>query len=157
MPFCRDVDDACLIPDYTPSHQVPPINNLGNAIIMGSNDSGSLGTGWYPLENWPPKVRWTSGKALVYLAWNNEKKLYFSVKSFYFPISITISANAYSESFLIKSSEWAGICMGLSNIVPNPFLTILIEVNPVWIPDDVYMNEDKRSLGIAVEKIWLAK
>jgi hypothetical protein len=34
-------------------------------------------------------------------------------------------------------------------------LRVAIEVENTWTPDDVLKNGDKRSVGVAVEKIWL--
>jgi hypothetical protein len=36
-------------------------------LAMGEGEDEFLGPGWYPPEDWPPRVRWTSRRAAAYL------------------------------------------------------------------------------------------
>jgi len=53
----------------------PPREDLlDEEIVMGESDWDVLGPGWYDLENWPPKVRWTGKRATAYLRRDEKSK-----------------------------------------------------------------------------------
>jgi hypothetical protein len=58
----------------SPDDQALPANGFyarwrpaPGGIVMGEGEDEFLGPGWYPPEDWPPRVRWTSRRAVVFL------------------------------------------------------------------------------------------
>jgi radical SAM superfamily enzyme YgiQ (UPF0313 family) len=130
---------------------------LKNPIWMGVNDIGSLGKGWYHLENWPPaiRIRWTSKKAVAYLKndtnGNNILKMKFFTNAD-LEVSVLIN-NRLIKKEKTEKDKWQTFEGEIDN---EGLLEVKIELNKTWIPEEIFHNGDKRKLGIAVEKIWIA-
>jgi MoaA/NifB/PqqE/SkfB family radical SAM enzyme len=144
-PFAHEIEYYCKKKDILDDH-----------IIMGVNDMGNLGKGWYHLENWPPaiKIRWTSKKAVAYLK-NDTKGIILKMKFF---TNADLEVNVFVNNSLIKKEKSEkDIWQILEGEIDGDerLLEVKIELNKTWIPDEIFHNGDKRELGIAVEKIWI--
>lgn len=128
-----------------------------DCIVMGKNDLGVLGNGWYYRENWPPTIRWMGKKATAYLKADNYCNKLF-IKAFTnFPNmkgQILIDKKQVS-SFEMQEGEWKLLEADLPVFCKNEIIEVVIELENTWIPDKIIKNGDTRELGIAVNKIWI--
>lgn len=142
--------------EYIPSSKDGVIETLlTDCIVMGKNDIGVIGDGWYPHEIWPPAIRWTSSKASVYLKFDETAtKLYIEANIQYpdYKINILIDGIRVNK-FVLEDAGWNILITELPNIDYN-IIEVTIEVDKTWIPDSTLNNGDFRDLGIAVHKIW---
>jgi hypothetical protein len=65
-----------------------------STVIMGDNDSEQCTGGWHELENFPPHIRWTSGKADVLLKVGTRHRY------------IMVKALAHSSSYQTQGTTW---------------------------------------------------
>ncbi|HOV82337.1 MAG TPA: radical SAM protein [Methanothrix sp.] len=142
-------------PDRLVAIHTPDVDILDREIVMGENDWDVLGPGWYAVENWPPKVRWTGKRAMAYLrAPRPSEHLFIKVASGHTGFSISCN-NLSVCSCQMMPEEWVEVDIPLKDITDDEALVIGIEVDKTWVPDDIIKNGDKRELGVAVERIWL--
>lgn len=142
--------------EYRPSSKDGVIETqLTDCIIMGDNDIGVIGDGWYHIEIWPPAIRWTSSKASVYLKFDKTTTKLF--------VEANICCQDYGVNILIdgihikkivpENAGWNILITELPKIESN-IIEVTIEVDETWIPNTTMNNGDLRDLGIAVHKIW---
>ena len=144
--------------EYRPTSKDDIIKSLLNdCIVMGENDIGVIGDGWYPYEIWPPAIRWTSSKASAYLKFDEATtKLHIEVMTHCPNHEVKIHINKQcTNKFVLKAVEWQILTIELHELKSNDIIEIIIEVDKTWIPDTVLNNGDTRELGIAVRKIWI--
>jgi radical SAM superfamily enzyme YgiQ (UPF0313 family) len=142
--------------DYIPAARPPDEEILDEEIVMGQND-WNLEGGWYPVENWPPKVRWTSKRATAYLKGKIDSvflciRATTGMDGINFSVSIN---NKVRGNFKLIRNEWSEIEVPLNAQNRNCSLKVDIEVNRTWVPNRLLKNGDERELGIAVERIWV--
>ena len=142
--------------DHFVALQPPDEEIMDKEIVMGENDWEVLGPGWYNLENWPPKIRWTGKKATAYL--KNENNLnYLSIRllTSIKEQNLEIRVNGRTAgSYLLDSPGWRSLKVPLDNLESN-LVKVDLEVKDAWTPDRILKNGDRRKLGVAVERIWL--
>ncbi|HEY9204688.1 MAG TPA: class I SAM-dependent methyltransferase [Candidatus Methanoperedens sp.] len=143
--------------EYFPSSKSDVIEEiLVNGIEMGKNDTGVLGNGWYPLENWPPAIRWTGKKASVYLKPGNKRDKLFIKAISPFPARGQILINQEKiHDFEIQEPEWKLLDVALQDNHKKDIMEVTIELDKTWIPDKVMKNGDTRELGVAIQEIWI--
>jgi len=143
--------------DHFPAMKPPREDLLDEEIVMGESDWDVLGPGWYDLENWPPKVRWTGKMATAYLR-RGEKSKEICVKAMtsFQGLVVWISANdeRMGEDRL-DPSKWTVLRAPLPDIGDDSPLKVGIEVLETWVPEVVAGNDDRRELGLAVERSWV--
>lgn len=169
--FCKDIyavatKDAKYLPDtlenmennynleYVPCSRYDLVKDMiTDSIIMGKNDIGTIGNGWYDREDWPPIIRWTCRESIAYLE-NDKNCKYIKIKFF---TNVELEIRIYVNNVLLKKvrsekDKWQILEEGISN---TGLLELKIELDKVWIPDEILKNGDTRNLGIAINKIWL--
>jgi len=143
--------------DYFPASRTPDEDLLEEEIVMGENDWDVLGPGWYALEDWPPKVRWTSKRATAYLRKSDcSTQLCIKVITSFAGLVFWISVNDRKMGeYRLDSSGWRIIRVPLADLEEESCLKVGIEVDKTWVPEEIVQNDDRRDLGLAVERIWL--
>ena len=149
-------------PVENPCYRYPPdlyrsVHNIENIlrsyIIMGDNDLTQIGKGWYNLENWPPYVRWTGKKAVVYLKNKKAAKKLLIKAMTNVPLSGNVIINKqYTHNFTFRNSEWQTIEIELPELSDDDPMEISMEVDQTWTPGE----GDERDLGIAVQSFAIS-
>jgi hypothetical protein len=129
---------------------------LDEEIIMGENDWDVLGPGWYAVENWPPRIRWTGKLATAYLkGGKGAGQLCVRAMTGCEGLKLRVSAGNTKAEAELKSSQWTVLRLSLNDQKRDPRIKVEIEVNRTYVPDEIIKNGDMRSLGVAVQRIWL--
>lgn len=144
--------------DRVVATETPDEEILDREIVMGENDWDVLGPGWYAVENWPPKIRWTGKRATAYLRSSEPSEhLFIKAVSPYVGVAMKISLNGMAACrWELGSGEWRKLELPLNDMLRDEPLRVDIDVDETWTPDAMLKNGDRRQLGVAVERIWLA-
>lgn len=133
----------------------PDLDLLGNEILMGYSDWDVLGTGWYALENGPPRFRWTERKANAYMkGHNNAAKLFIRSLTRFDGLRLTVSVNHSISRKFVMGTNWTLLEIPIKGL-KGDVLRVDLETERSWIPDELLGNGDPRHLGVAVEKMWI--
>ncbi len=144
----------------TAIESVIAVKELTSDIVMGENDSEQCAEGWHDLEYFPPKVRWTSGKAEVLLRISNQRSIKVNALTYYPAISHeTMTGHLEIDDltigdFKIANSEWNILKFGIPAQLVDKIVKITIVIHDPWIPAKITSSSDQRELGIAVNRIW---
>ncbi len=127
-------------------------------VRMGVNDQTQIEhSGFYPLEDWPPKIRWTKQKANVSLRGSGQS--YLAVRFFTgqgrtgVKGSISLEGDSVG-AFACESEVWFDKRFPLSRPVSGD-VEVSIQVEETWVPHNVSGNHDTRELGVALEWVKL--
>ena len=127
-------------------------------IEMGVNDEAQLGPGFYKLENWPPYVRWTAGRATARLLSRGHTSLglrfYSGPRQLGRKVAGTISAGGVDHRFEVEAGEWIELRFPAPRVQDAP-VEIELRLDETWVPREVMGMSDTRDLGVAVQRIWL--
>ena len=129
-----------------------------SAVVMGENEDPQLGGGWYPRENWPPQVRWTSRDALVRLKYRGQETISISLFSGPKELNRTVTGAVYTNEVKYPVALAPGEWQELEFPVPpdaNKRLDVAFHWDEPWNPHEVLGSPDTRELGVAVHKVWL--
>lgn len=136
------------------------VDEFKGDIVMGENDSEQCGDGWHDLEYFPPKVRWTTGKAEVLLRISDQHSLMLKALTHYPTITnnpihghIEIDGTAIGD-FSVFNSEWHILKFTLPEQSNDKIIKVAIVIHEPWIPAEIMTSSDHRVLGIAVQRIW---
>ncbi len=141
---------------YTDVHGYRRVSE--SAVVMGENEVPQLGGGWYPCEDWPPQVRWTSRDALARLKFGGQK--YISVQLFSGPqeLARTVTGAFYTNEvkhpLQLPPGEWQTLTFPAPPDAEER-LDVAFHWDEPWNPQEVSGSPDTRELGVAVRKIWL--
>ena len=128
-------------------------------LVMGEGDDEFLGPGWYPPEDWPPKIRWTARRATAYLTQDEWAS----------SIGITLCRPLHRERPLSGRVLVAGRMAGAFATASPQLESHTFPVEPVELPREVEvtievdetltpaaegLSDDVRELGVAVRQIW---
>jgi len=127
-------------------------------ILIGKNEFGFLGDGWYGLERSPEGIwyRAAAPVAEIHLPVQFEKvsiSLHVSARPQHTgkPLDVEITAGTGPLFlFCLQSNHWT-IRSGLMDLTSNN--TLRIHTKNPWSPDLIYHNGDARSLGILLNAI----
>jgi ABC-type polysaccharide/polyol phosphate transport system ATPase subunit len=127
-------------------------------LIMGSRDDEWLGEGWFPAEDWPPHVRWTAPRAVVYVRQDvGQGALVLSACR---PLhgrgstraSVTINGR-HIATVSVHGMDFEDIVIPLDPVVNPETHELVIEVDDPLIPANIGLDTDTRPLGLAVRSI----
>lgn len=139
--------------DYYPVKE-PDIELLGTEITMGETDQDVLGSGWYALENWPPRIRWTERRATAFLKReSSSRKLCIRTVTSVDGLALMVYGNGKLARKFEIGTQWMTYQFSLEGISAE-VIRLDLESDKPWVPDELLGNGDRRSLGVAVEKIW---
>ena len=127
-------------------------------IVMGENDSIQLGQGWYPLERETFAFRWTTDRAYAYLL-DIPQATHLVVEVLgwdqsFGPTTIVVSVGSTREVKQLQSQRWQEIAIPLPG-QRSKELEVVLQVSPVWVPSQLGINQDNRTIGVAVKRLWL--
>lgn len=133
-------------------------------LTIGANDDEFLGPGWYPPEDWPPPVRWTSGRAVAYLTQDEWTTT----------VGVTMCRPQHNSGVatgrLLVNGRLAGrFELAVPALEPFTFpvepmegareVEVALEIDralePATEPATEAASDDRRELGVAVHEIWL--
>lgn len=133
---------------------LPPPEHLG----MGGRDAEWLGEGWFPAEDWPPRVRWTSERAVAYLRQDvGQGALVLSACR---PLHGRARAQGrvhvggrHIATFQLHGMDFEDLVIPLDPVTVPTTHELVIEVDDALVPAEVGLDTDTRPLGIAVRSI----
>ena len=128
------------------------------ALAMGARDAEWLGEGWFPAENWPPRVRWTSERAVAYLRQDvGQGALILSACR---PLHGRAQAQGrvsvagrHIATFRLHGMDFEDVVIPLDPVTAPTTHELVIEVDEELVPAEVGLDTDTRPLGIAVRSI----
>jgi hypothetical protein len=129
-------------------------------LAMGERDDEFLGAGWYPPEDWPPKVRWTAARAVAYLTQDEWMT----------SVGITMCRPQHDSQPTTGQLRVNGRVVGrfeAANPALEPFtfplepvdaaqeVEVAVEIAIPIQPAAAGASDDRRVLGVAVHELWL--
>jgi hypothetical protein len=121
-----------------------------------------IGEGFYEKELWHTWVNRTMKNVSYILPTStNAKNVHIKILADYpdileRPVRFKLWVNKIKYLVLIDKNEWIELKFPIIKYIDSRFIDIKWKVNRTWCPKKQKINEDKRELGITVEKIWLA-
>ncbi len=127
-------------------------------VRMGVNDRLQIDhAGFYPVEDWPPKIRWTKRNAHVFLRGSGQSTLvirFFNGRR-QGHTSGAISADGVRLGvFECEPRTWFETALPLASPASGE-VKVSIEVADTWAPDGSSRSRDTRELGVALERVEL--
>jgi len=127
-------------------------------LAMGAREAEWLGEGWFPAENWPPRVRWTSERAVAYLRQDvGQGSLILSACR---PLHGRAQAQGrvslnglHIATFQLHGMDFEDVVVPLDPVTRPTTHELVIEVDDALVPARVGLDTDTRPLGIAVSSI----
>ena len=127
-------------------------------LAMGARDAEWLGEGWFPAEDWPPHVRWTSERAVAYLRQDvGQGALVLSACR---PLHGRAQAQGrvrvggrHIATFRLHGMDFEDVVIPLDPVTSPTTHELEIEVDDALVPAAVGLDTDTRPLGIAVRSI----
>ncbi len=125
---------------------------------LGDGDDDWLGEGWYPPEEWPPRLRWTTDRAIAYLTQTvGQGSLVLSVCR---PFHDAAGADAqlrlngrHVATFAVRHMDFQDVVVPLDPVTAPTTLELEIVVEEPLVPAAVGIDDDSRTLGLAVRSI----
>ncbi|MGH2351382.1 MAG: hypothetical protein ACRDJN_07175, partial [Chloroflexota bacterium] len=135
-------------------------------IAMGEGEDEFLGAGWYPPEDWPPRIRWTTERAIAYLTQDEWTTA----------VGVTMCRPQHDTSVATGRLSVAGRLVGRFELAVPALEPFTFPVEPVDTAQEVEIvleidtplepatggrggaggaSDDRRTLGVAVREIWL--
>ena len=127
-------------------------------LVMGARESEWLGEGWFPAENWPPRVRWTSERAVAYVCQDvGQGSLVLSACR---PLHGRAQAQGrvslnglHIATFRFHGMDFEDVVVPLDPVTSPTSHELVIEVDDALVPAEIGLDTDTRPLGIAVRSI----
>ena len=129
-----------------------------SVLTIGERDDEWLGPGWYPAEDWPPRVRWTTRRAVAYVTQEPGSEV-LTVTACR-PLHDTSEATArllldgeHVATFRVSSMDFEDIAVPLDPVDEAKVREVVIEVDDALVPAAVGLEDDTRPLGLAVRSL----
>jgi hypothetical protein len=157
--FCLNHSASCpvIMKARASGHTVP----AQSKIEIGKNDFWMLDKGWYRLEYIPEPIRWTSERAAFRICAAGQRALRLEVLTLRpglaaEPLKGRITLDGYEAgSFAIERPEWESLTLDIPMSCRKPELLGELVIDNPWVPKEAIPdNEDTRTLGVAVRRIW---
>ena len=127
-------------------------------VRMGVNDQLQIDhSGFYPLEDWPPKIRWTKRKANVFLRGSGQSSLtirFFSGERAGNVRGSIAAAGDLIAEFDAPAGVWFEQEFAMQRAVQGE-IEVSVSVSDPWVPHRLSGNGDTRELGVALERLEL--
>jgi len=129
-------------------------------VLMGENDEHCLDGGWHEVEDWPPKVRWTTKRASLLLMPDGSATRLSMIAWCPQPALTPQSGRVYVDGRVVGKFDLTDTnARTFSFRLPRPpnmdrAIKVVIEVERTLIPAEAGLSEDRRELGVAVQEIW---
>ena len=149
-----------LVPSNDPAPAAVPWNPVPDHVVMGHQEEEFLGEGWYPVENWPPHVRWTARRAGLYLRKEGAAQLLGIAMCRPHHTGDPINGRILVEGesigdFLITTPDFERYLLPLQSHGNGQIVQIEIVVDETMRSPKAEETRDNRELGVAVREIWL--
>jgi hypothetical protein len=133
---------------------------IDSGFVMGEKDTEHLGDGWYDLENFPPKTRWTKKEATMFLTLQGKRSLFIEAISHYPNIHqehtkghVALNGEIIG-TFFLNNHKWKILNFNLPENKSDKEEEVSIFIENPWIPSKVTDSPDNRELGISVHRVW---
>jgi hypothetical protein len=129
-------------------------------LTMGQGEDEFLGPGWYPPEDWPPRVRWTTERAIAYLTQDQSTSAVGVTMGRPQHEAGVTTGRLYVGGHLAGRFELATPALEPFTFPVDPLETakeveVVLQIDQPIRPATAGRNDDQRSLGVAVCEIWL--
>jgi lipopolysaccharide transport system ATP-binding protein len=129
-------------------------------VIAGQEDDEFLGAGWYPPEDWPPRIRWTSTRATAYLTQDEWTSLVGVTMCRPQHGSQPATGRIYVDGRIAGRFEVASPALEPFTFPVEPVdapreVEITLEIDGALEPSTTGASDDPRALGVAVRELWL--
>jgi SAM-dependent methyltransferase len=136
-----------------------------DTIVMGVNEIGQIGRGWYHLEPGPPAFRWTRGTAVAYLRRSDKSRPLLGIRLMSHhpdpgrrPLGVGVTVNGHPTGRLeLGDHAWHTVTLPLAGEAFGEVLEIAFRPDFTWNPHNLRGTGDRRDLGVAVERLWLLR
>jgi SAM-dependent methyltransferase len=135
-------------------------NVIRRAIVMGVDETGHLGRGWYDLEREQGQgSRWTGPRAGFYLNGPDATVLGFALQAHHpdireQPLNVLVRAGGRSLGAMqITDWAWHDVELPVGSGTLTRDTEITIEVSRTWRPGDAG-GTDPRELGVRIRRCW---
>jgi SAM-dependent methyltransferase len=131
-----------------------------SVVDMDNAPESQLQYGFYKREMWPPAIRWTSSEAMIELCREGQDMV--NVRLFSGPpelkrdVVVTLSAAGAQMTSHLEPGEWVTLVLRLPEGIDDALIKLSIEVAETWSPSKLFGESDSRSLGVALQRVWLA-
>jgi hypothetical protein len=132
-------------------------------ITMSENEIGCISYGWHAREPNPGgdgrQVRWTQKEACLYLSGDGSHRVlrfrvYAMSASSGVPVSGRLEINGTPVGkFSCPGEGWHEVEIALAAQAPALQLRWILDAT--WSPAQVFKNNDSRTLGMAMQSVWL--
>lgn len=131
-------------------------------IIVGVNDVGQVGRGWYAREEAARCYRWTAERAEFYLKDDPSRctmrldLLCSHPDVDISPVDLELVINGQViGTVVVRKNVWQEVQFCLGNAVRREYLECALAVSRTWVPKREIGTDDERRLGVAISRIWL--
>lgn len=137
-----------------------PWNPVPDHLVMGNREEEFLGEGWYPVEYWPPHVRWTEKRANLFLHKEGVAHLLGIAMCRPHhtgePVTgrILVDGRSIGE-FSIATPDFERYLFPLQASANDRIKRVEIVVDEPMPSQAERQTHDERELGVAVREIWL--
>ena len=157
-PALERSDELIAQPDMVTVEGGPIWKQPPDGLSPGKGDDEYLGTGWYPAENWPPRMRWTAERAVAYVSQGvGQGTLVLSVCRPLHDGSVArarVSVDGrHIAAFQVHGMDFEDVAIPLDPVAEPRTLEVAITVDDALVPAAVGLDDDTRKLGLAVRSI----
>ncbi|HEX2325093.1 MAG TPA: ABC transporter ATP-binding protein [Chloroflexota bacterium] len=127
---------------------------------MGEGDEEFLGPGWYPPEDWPPCVRWTTRRAVAYLTqdeWMSSVGVTMCRPRHEaaVPTGRVLVDGRLAGRFELTVPALEPFSFPLEPVSGAREVEVVLEIDIPIEPASGGESDDRRELGVAVHELWL--
>ena len=136
-------------------------NVVRPAFVMGVDEAGQIGRGWYDFEPGDPGFRWSAKEAAFYLRKTGAEKLCLHVRCDHpsinrAPVEMTLRVDGVCVGIAeLTDHAWHDLKFDLRNPSIGHLLQCQLLISSTWVPKLETNSEDARELGLAVSRVWL--
>jgi len=145
-------------PDMTTLPYSLAWSHAPESLQMGNGEDEYLGSGWYPVENWPPVVRWIGSSACAVMTQDVGKGTL--VIRACRPLHREASADGRVllngqevTRFRLSGMDFEDLAIPINPVAEPTRLEVVIEVDKTFVPDSMGIDPDTRELGIAIREL----
>jgi hypothetical protein len=128
-------------------------------LTVGEGEDEFLGPGWYPPEDWPPRVRWTTQRAVAYLTqddWASNVVITMCRPQHdeHAVIGRVLVDGQQAGRFELAAPALEPFAFPIEPVSESQEREVVIEVETLLDPT-AEASDDRRTLGVAVHAISL--
>ena len=145
-------------PDWLYRSRAKLMNATDSEIVMGENEEGHLGSGWYDFEPLAVPIRWTGAQAQVFLM-RRKCDIWLRVDVNAGPfrlgsVPLTLTVGSMEKEFELSPEIWNKLVLQLPEGEPGP-ISVVLAVDHTRNPARLGISRDDRELGVMVKRMAL--